>query len=213
MPTAPRVDDPRLPDLEAGAADDLLPGAVIEAVRFDGAWEGLDLTDAVLSECLLDRLSLSDCALRGIRVSESMLTALNAPVLAAARSRWRDTVVTGSRIGSAELFDSSLTGVRIEGSKLGYVNLRGAILANVIIANCTIDELDIGGSSAKRVAIVDCEIGTLDVTRATLADVDLRGSRFGTIMGIPGLRGATIDETQLAELAPHLAAEAGLTIR
>jgi hypothetical protein len=58
----------------------------------------------------------------------------------------------------------------------------------------------------------DCRIGTLDVTGARLEDVDLRGTDFRAINGIEGLRGATIDENQLAELAPLLARQLGLLI-
>ena len=213
MVKPPVVERARLPELRAGDIGELVPRAVVEAVRFQGAsFDGLDLTDAVLTECELDRVSIVDSALRGLRIAESIVTGLNAPVMPAARSRWRDVWMTGSRVGSAELFESELSGVRIEGSKLGYVNLRGATLSNVIFVDCTIDELDLGGVTATRVAITGCEIGTLDVTRATLRDADLRSSRLSAVTGLDGLRGATIDELQLAELAPHLAAAAGLVV-
>ena len=214
MVTAPRFDPLRLSDLDPGDLAVLEKRAVIEGVRFEvTSFEQADLTDAVLIECLLDRVTLVDVQLRGARFSESELVALNAPVLAAARSIWRDVVVRGSRIGSAELFEAQFSGTRILSSKLGYVNLRGAKLDNVEISGCTIDELDLGGVQAKRVAIVDCQIGTLDVTRAKLSNVDLRGTTFDTIVGLEGLRGATIDEAQLAALAPFLAESAGLSVQ
>lgn len=166
----------------------------------------------MLTECAFDRVSIEESQLRGIRVSESTMTSLNAPVLAAPRSTWREVTITGSRIGSAELFEADLSGVRISGSKLGYLNLRGATLTNVIVENCQIDELDLGGAVLKLVAFVDCQFGTLDTTRTRLTDVDLRGTQFSSLIGIEGLRGATIDEQQLAELAPHLAAAAGIRI-
>jgi uncharacterized protein YjbI with pentapeptide repeats len=166
----------------------------------------------VLSECRFTRVSVTDSSFRCTRFSESEFVSLNAPVLSAPLSTWRDVSISGSRIGSAEVFESEFSGVRIENSKLGYLNLRGAKLVNVVISGCTIDELDLGHATAKRVAIIDCTIGTLDVTRATLTDVDLRGSTFQSLTGLPGLRGATIDDDQLASLAPHLAASIGLRI-
>jgi uncharacterized protein YjbI with pentapeptide repeats len=213
MVKSPRIDEVPLPELEPGSLELLRPRAVVEGVSFENVeFSGLDLTDAVLTESLLDRVSIVESRLRGIRIAESRVEALNAPVLAAPLSQWRDTVVRLSRVGSAELFEAQFSGVSVEGCKLGYVNLRGATLDNSRFVDCTIDELDLGGVTARRVAITGCDIGTLDVTRASLADVDLRGSRFSTIVGLEGLRGATIDEGQLAELAPHLAAAAGLRV-
>ncbi len=51
------------------------------------------------------------------------------------------------------------------------------------------------------------------MTGARLRDVDLRGADLSRVDGVAGLAGASIDERQLAELAPLLAAEAGLTVR
>lgn len=213
MVVSPSFSAPRLPELRALEASELEPRAVIEAVLAEGgSWDGVTLTDAVISESRLDGVSISDSVLRGIRISECEIEGLNAPVLTAPLSQWRDTSIHRSRLGSAELFESDLSMVRIESSKIGYLNLRGATLASVIISGCTIDELDLGGVRARRVAIVDCQIGTLDVTRAQLTDVDLRGSSLRTIIGIDGLRGATVDEEQLAALAEHLASAAGILV-
>ncbi|MGV8881795.1 MAG: pentapeptide repeat-containing protein [Rhodoglobus sp.] len=213
MVVSPKFDPPLLPDLVAGDESVLEPRAVVEATFFESqTWSDRDLTDLVLSESRLDGVSIADCVLRGIRVSECLIDALNAPVLAAGRSQWRDTSIQRSRIGSAELFDADLSMVRIENSKIGYLNLRSAVLNSVIITGCTIDELDLGGVRAKRVAIVDCQLGTLDVTRAQLTDVDLRGSSLTSIVGIDGLRGATVDNDQLSALAEHLASAAGILV-
>ena len=213
MVLSPKFAPPLLPELVLHDSSVLGPRAVIEAALFDGdAWQDLDLTDVVLSESRLDGVSISDAVLRGIRVSECEIEGLNAPILAAGRSQWRDTSIQRSRIGSAELFDADLSMVRIENSKIGYLNLRSAVLNSVIITGCTIDELDLGGVRAKRVAIVDCQLGTLDVTRAQLTDVDLRGSTLTSIVGIDGLRGATVDNDQLSALAEHLASAAGILV-
>ncbi len=82
----------------------------------------------------------------------------------------------------------------------------------MLLEGCTIGELDLSGVNASRVALRDCSIGTLDVTRARLTDVDIRTSRFSTIVGLEGLRGATIDDAQLAEMAGVLAAHVGLRV-
>lgn len=141
MVNSPALAPLRLPELDEGDLEALKRRAVIEGVSFKNIeFAGLDLTDAVLSECLLDRVTITETILRGIRIAESHISAVNAPILAAPLSQWRDVIFTSSRIGSAEFLESQWTGSRISGSKLGYVNLRGAALANVEVLECTIDE-------------------------------------------------------------------------
>lgn len=208
----PRLTTLVLPELEEGDSALLNPHALVEGRRFTGEWEGVDLVDAELSECLLERVVLVEAALRGVRIVDTRISVLNAPVLPASRSTWRDVVIEQSRIGSGEFYDSELRAVAITHSKLGYINLRGSKLTDVRIADNTIDELDLGGVTAQRLAVRDCQIGILDVTGSRFTDVDLRGSTFHEIHGMTGLRGVTIDEHQLAELAPLLAAEAGIRV-
>jgi len=213
MVTSPRIDALRFPHLEAGNVDALTARDVFEGLRFDGVtFDSVNLTDAVFSESILDKVRITDSVLRGIRLSETRIAALDAPILAAPLSQWRDVELVNSRIGSGELFEATISSVIITGCKIGYLNLRGAELTNVIISDCTLDELDLGGATLKKVAITGCQIGTLDVTRSTMSNTDLRGTTFQSIMGLAGLRGATIDEDQLGMLAPHLAHASGLLV-
>jgi uncharacterized protein YjbI with pentapeptide repeats len=110
------------------------------------------------------------------------------------------------------LFESNWRSVRISHSKLGYLNFRSAELLDVEFVDCTIDELDLGGAKATRVAFTNTSIRSLDVARATLLDFDLRGAEFSSIRGVDGLRGATITELQLAELAPIIAGHLGIQL-
>src|SRR3954463_1569044 len=100
MPDAPRIAPMRTIDRAEGYPGDLGPRELAEALRFSGEWSGLDLTDAVLDECELDSLSIEECVLRGIRISETSIAALNAPALSAPHSQWREVTVERSRIGS-----------------------------------------------------------------------------------------------------------------
>ena len=212
MPDAPRPFTLRAVDRAEGYPGDLGPRELAEGLRFTGEWSGLDLTDAVLDECELDGVSIEDSQLRGIRISETVITSLNVAALRAPHSQWREVSVERSRIGSAELFESEWASVRFSASKLGYVNLRAASLTDVAFDGCTIDELDLARVKASRVSLRNCSIGTLDVSGATLANVDLRGAEFSTVNGIAGLKGATIDGMQLLMFAPLFAAELGIEV-
>src|SRR3954451_7187056 len=200
--STPRSPSPQLTHLEEG--DDLdLRESVVEARRFTDIelYDG-DLGGSTLSECDLDGLRASELKLAGARILESRIRRLDAPVLRGARSTWRDVVLEGGRIGSAELYDSGFTAVRITGCKLGFVNLRGATLTDVVFEDCRIDELDLGGAKVRRAAFPGSSIGTLALQRAELTDTDLRGADLREITGVEGLRGATIDSAQLMLLAP-----------
>ena len=171
-----------------------------------------DFTGTRFTECEFHGVDLNTTVLRGSTWNECIATELHAAVFSAPRSSWRDVRVEHSRLGSVELYDSSLRSVQLDGSKLDFVNLRNATLTDVLISNCIIDELDLSAATVQRLELRDCRIGTLDVAGARLNDVDLRSSDFSAIHSLEGLKGATIDDAQLALLAPLLAAQLGIIV-
>lgn len=210
---APRLDLREPEDVTRVVEPVLLDGEHREGELYEReSLDSLDLTGITLQECVLTGVSLNDTDLRGARFLECTFTDLFAPVLRAARTSWRETLLRGTRWGSAELYDSVLDGVHLDGGKLDHVNLRGARLADVLVSDCIIGELDLTGVRATRVAFRDCTVGTLTLDGASLTDVDLRTSSFRGIHGLDGLRGATIDDRQLQELAPLLAASMGVRV-
>jgi uncharacterized protein YjbI with pentapeptide repeats len=210
---APSVDVIAPRNLTDADATTLRPGDEREAERFANAdVSGLDLSGITLMECELDAVTLGGTELRGSRFVETLLTASFAPRLAAGRTSWRDVLIESPRWGSAELFDAQFDAVHIRGGKIDYLNLRGARLTNVIIENCQVGELDLGGARTDRVALRGCRIGTLDLTRSTNASLDIRGSNLEAVNGLDGLRGVTVDEAQLALLAPVMAAHLGIIV-
>ena len=121
-------------------------------------------------------------------------------------------LVQRPRWGSAELVDSGLTSVHLRDGKIDYLNARQSRWTDVLIEDCVITTLDLGGWVGSRVSLLRCRIGTLDVGGARFEDVDLRTSQLGVINGIDGLKGVTVDESQLMELAPLLARHLGIRV-
>jgi uncharacterized protein YjbI with pentapeptide repeats len=210
---APRIRALRLPQLVEPNPAELEIDDERERERFVGVdLTGRDLMGIKFAECELDGVGLSDADLRSARFIETRLMRVNAPVLRAPRSTWRDVVIEQSRVGSGELFESGWRSVSIQHCKIGYLNLRASELIDVEFIDCVIDELDLGGGRATRVAFSGTSIASLDVARATLSDFDLRGAELRSIRGLESLRGATITELQLAELAPLLADHVGMIV-
>lgn len=173
---------------------------------------GRDLTGITFRECAFESVSFDGAKLRGATFAECLASELHAPVFSAPFSRWHDVRVERSRLGSVEIYEADVRGVALDGCKLDYVNLRNASVTDVLLANCLIEELDLGGANVQRLELQNCRIGTLDVGGARLKDVDLRSSDFTALHGLEGLRGATIDDSQLSLLAPLLADHLGLIV-
>ena len=208
---APALDPVRLHGLAAAQSPE--SAGTFEGLHFDGAsFDGTDLQGSTFLECEFSSVSMTDTGLRGARFLECRSAGLFAPVFKAPRATFRDVVLEGSRLGSAELYDNSWDSVLVDGGKLDYVNLRGSRLTDVLFSGCSIEELDLDAVQAVRVAFRDCRIGALNVTGAVLQDVDLRSTEFRSVTHLPGLSGATVDEDQLMMLAPLLAANLGLRV-
>ena len=163
-----------------------------------------------LTECELVGVTAHTTLLQHARLVETRFERLNAPVLDATRSSWRDVELIGSRIGALDIYDAALRSVRITGSKLDWINLRSSTLEDVLFEDCTIEELDLSGVTAVRVAFTNCRAGSVSLAHARLTDVDLRGLEMGSISNLEGLAGATFDLHQVTALAPALASHLGI---
>lgn len=212
------VAPPVLDRLTLDRLDDADPSVLAEDAVLDGlhvvgtALEGRSLAGMSVSECVLDGLALHDSGLARARFNETRIRRLDVAALDAAHSAWRSCELEGCRIGSAELFDSSWQSVRLTDCKLGYLNLRGAQFHDILFTGCRIEELDLQGATARRVAFDGCQVRTLSLRQATLQNVDLRGAALREIEGVEHLRGTVISPEQLFDLAPLLAAHAGIRV-
>lgn len=180
-------------------------------------YDAVDFTDADLeftsfTSCAFQQVRLNEARLRGARFAEVALEGVDAAVLAAPRSSWRNVQLTGSRLGSVQLYESTWRSVTIERSKIDYLNARSAQWQDVRWHDCTITELDLGQAVISRMAFEDCRIGTLHTGQARLADVDLRGADLRVLEGLAGLAGSWITESQLEALAPQLAAHLSISV-
>ena len=212
-PEGPRLSEVRVEGLDEGAEWRLGPRGQFDRERFAGvAGEGLDLSGAAFTECELVDWSADGARLAGARFVDTRVVGLNAPSLRAGRTVWRGVELVSSRVGAFEWFETEIAGLLIEGAKLGWVNLRAAKCQDVLIRDCRIDELDLAGAELARVRLERVTVGRLTLTGARVRDLDLRGASFSAIDGIDGLRGAVIDEAQLVEFAPLLAAHLGLRV-
>jgi uncharacterized protein YjbI with pentapeptide repeats len=212
---APRITLTEPADLEdwTPGPGDVLTGDRIEGKRIDVFdLAGERLPDLEIEESVIGTLRADGADLRGLRVRDSVVEVLDAPVLRASSSTWREVRIAGGRIGSAEFYDAGLHGVEFVGMKLGFVNLRGSTLTDVVFRDCVIDELDIADARLLRVSFAGTQIRAAEGSNTRIEHVDLRAADLDRVERLEGFRGATIGADQLYPLAPLLAAQAGYRV-
>jgi uncharacterized protein YjbI with pentapeptide repeats len=202
QPDPPRIERIAQPSLtDPLDSDDVHEGALFEGLD----WTGADREFWTFTGCAFRRVRLDGTQLRGAHFRDVTLAELDAAELAAPRSEWRNVSVTGSRLGSAELYESVWRSVTVSSCKIDYLNARTATWQDVLFAGCTFGELDLSEARVTRLALRDCRIETLTLSGARLAEVDLRAAELSRIVSVAGLAGTWISEIQLADLAPLLA--------
>ena len=208
-PEPPQLEPVVLPEL----AEPQDTGDIREGERYEDLdWSGDDREFWAFTGCAFRRVDLDGTSLRGAHLAEVTLTALEVSELVAPRSTWQRVELTGGRIGSAELYDGSWRSVGVTGCKIGYLNARAAEWQDVRFTDCIIDELDLSAASVTRLALHGCRVETLTLSGARLTDVDLRRTEVGVITDVAGLAGSWITESQLSDLAPHLASHLRISV-
>lgn len=203
-----------LPPLGEFDATGLAPRGDHEAVDFaDLDLGGQDAAGSTFLGCRFVRCVLDGLSLSRARVAECLLDDIRAVDLDLSDGTWRDSLVTGARFGAVRAPGATWDDVRLRASRANLLDFRGARLTGVVLEDCAIDELDLGGATAVGVRLRGCTVDRLILDEARLADVDLSGARIGTVHGIEGLRGATLDMGQVLELAPVMAVHLGVNVR
>jgi uncharacterized protein YjbI with pentapeptide repeats len=196
------------------------PGGPLEA---HGDYDAVSFTDLDLSgqiannarflDCGLTRCRADDVQLRRARFVETLVADLQAATLDLTESVWRDSLVTGGRIGAVPASSAKLTRMRFRGLKLDFLNLRGATLQDVVFQDCVLGEIDVTDATLTDVDFSGSRVDSLSVRNATLARVDLSGATLQLLSGLDNLRGAIISPAQLLDLAPLLAEHLGIVVR
>ena len=211
---ASKGSEPSLPELARFGGDRLEAHGDYVATDFvELDLAGQDASDTRFLECRFARCSLDGSSFRRARILESVVADVDGANIDLDDSTWRDSHISGGRLGAVSLIGATWTGVRVRGCHLGFLNLAGSHLEDVLFEGCEIGGLDARTADLASVTFVDCTLDELNVSGATLRKVDLSGARLRSLVGVESLKGAMVSHAQLVDLAPILAEQLGLEIR
>lgn len=203
-----------MPELSAFDGDALETRRDYVAIDFvDRDFTGQEAGEARFLECRLQRCCLDGVALPRARFVDSLIAGVYGASVDFTDSTWRDSHLSGGRLGALTLAGATWTGIRVQGSKLGFMSLAGARLEHVAFEGCEIGVLDARFADLRSVTFIDCTVDELNIAGATLSRVDLSGARLRSLVGVESLKGAIVSPEQLQDLAPLLASRLGLEVR
>lgn len=183
-------------------------GALIESAS--GA---VDATHSHLSESRLSAIDVQSLDLTGASLTDVELDDVRAVLLNARQSRWHTVRVAGGRIATLDLSRTDLAGAEFRDLRIDYVTLAGATASDLLFADCTFGTLDAPQARLSRVRFEGCRADEVDNRDWRVENVDLRGLDALHYLDIAALRGTTLTERQVTELARGFARAAGVDIR
>ena len=131
-----------------------------------------------------------------------------------AETGWLDCEINGSLLAGLQIFGSQLRRVTFHHCKFDSANFRQAKLHDVSFVGCLLRDADFTGAAMTDVTFIGSTLDRVHFQNADMKRVDLRGAEaLGIASGFDALRGATITQLQLLELAPALAQVLGLTVK
>lgn len=207
-PVAPRVSPPDLPREFSPATARRSADLIAASLELHGT---VDLAYASLEQCTV---------------------AADADTVDLTGATLIDVDLSGVRIASLRMRDASIRRVCISGGRIGTLDLSSARIDELLLSDVRIDYLDLRAAKATDVEIRDCGIRTLDMPQAELTrtrftgtrsdevdtramratHVDLRGLDASAFLDANSLRGTTLTEFQVQQLAPLLAAGIGIQV-
>lgn len=172
------------PDLHAVSLD----GCRLDSVRFSGAMRMGTIADCELDVCDLANLLADESSMFRCAISTSRLTGMSWTA-----GVWRNISVVSTR---ADL------------TSFAYSTLQ-----TVVFRECDLRQADFADAEFRDVVFEDCDLSGGRFHHARIQqNVRFRNCTLTGLVGVSGLRGATVDGGDLLGLAACLAQEAGINV-
>jgi uncharacterized protein YjbI with pentapeptide repeats len=201
-----------------------LQGFEDDAFEHDGNYTEVHVDQLELEKGEATSAKFIESALTGVTLGEVGLEKARFSDVWLSRNRWVGVRLVEAELLDVSMLDSSLAGVQAYGSrmrrvtfqrcKIDTLNLRGATLVDVSFEDCELNELDCAGANLANVTFEGTTIRNARMSQVKCKKVDFRGAReLDVADGADSLKGAIVDERQLMELGPALAAALGIIVK
>jgi len=195
-------------------ADFLSDDDTIAEVSVDSeSFSGLKMKQLNINESLISKSDFSHIAIEHFDVLDAEFKGCNFTASKFPNSSWHVALIDGARCSGMMMSNSVFKNVTFKNSKLELVNFRFSRMENIVFEGCAIDDADFYNATLKNVEFINCTINSVTFASARLSNVDISKSQIEGIKGVNSLKGVTISYDQLMNLAPSLAAEAGIKIK
>jgi len=124
------------------------------------------------------------------------------------RTEFSDCRITGAEFAEAHFEDCTFRNVKFDDS-----GFRFAVFNRVCFENCMLRQADFGGAKLTNVSFSGCDFTGTSFMGAQCKNVDITHQDLIGSKAVLGLKGATISNVQLQQLAPILAAELGFHVK
>jgi len=206
---------PHLKDLPIGSL--IRAGLVDGAVIRDLHAQKPDLAEAKAKNVLFEHVKitkgtflnadLASAHFANAVFEDCEMSAMLTPKASVQRTEFKSCRLMGWQVGEAFIED-----VLFEDCKLDLANFRFCTFKDVVFKNCMLKGADFQGASFTKATMQGCDLAGAEFRQCSVKILDLRTSSIADIRYVEGLKGATIDPTQLMDIAPQLANIAGLDV-
>jgi len=203
---------PRLPAQLSAWDDEItdsleIDNSLIRLTDFTGVArlqvDGSKLVGTLLTGLVLDKFELTD----------SLGTKLEAAALRTHKANLLRVMLTDSRLTGAEFAEAHIEDCTFKNVKFDEAGFRFASFKRVRFEDCMLRQADFSSAKFEQVIFTGCDLDSTNFMSAHCKDLDVTTEDLTTVKSILGLKGATISEVQLMQLAPLLAAELGFHIQ
>jgi len=160
----------------------------------------------------LESVSLTGAVFDTLEITDSECNRLESAAVQAHKATMLRVCMTDCRLTGSEFAEAEFQDCVFRNVKFDDVGFRFVSFKRVRFEGCILREADFSNAKFSHVVMTDCDLEGANFTSASCKDFDVSAEDLTLVKGLLGLKGATISETQLMQLAPLLASELGFQV-
>lgn len=172
-----------------------------------------EVKSLLLDDCELERGSLVGVKLDKVEITDARLKSVEAAGLRTYKAEFLRVTFNNCRFTGADFPEATFEDCTFKNVKFDEAGFRFASFKRVRFEDCMLARTDFSSAKLQHVAFDDCGLEQTNFASATCTQVDLGHEDLSNCKGILGLKGATILDEQLIQIAPLLASELGFKTR